>query len=102
MTIEAKEDGCTPSFSSSELEGRPRKAVSVLGIHSLAIAAAMALAGLPIVQSGSRREVVFWGDRREPINTGRREEKDAAAIAKAEAKRQRKAQKRLKNAPAND
>lgn len=34
--------------------------------------------------------------RRDPINTGRRAEKDAAALAKAQAKRDRKAAKRVR------
>ena len=41
------------------------------------------------------REVDWWGDKIEPINTGRRAEKDAEALRKAEAKRHRRAQKRV-------
>lgn len=63
--------------------------------RSLALAAILAMtASLPAVQVGTRREVDLWGDREEPDNRGRRAEKDASALAKAEAKRQRKAAKR--------
>ena len=65
------------------------------GRSSLALAAMLAItASLPTVQVGARRKVDWWGDRKEPDNRGRRAEKDAAALAKAEAKRQRKAAKR--------
>ena len=65
------------------------------GRSSLALAAMLAItANLPTVQAGTRREVDWWGDRKEPDNRGRRAEKNAAALAKAEAKRQRKAAKR--------
>lgn len=66
------------------------------GHGRLGIAAALALAAasLPVVQVGTRREVDWWSDRKEPDNRGRRAEKDAIALAKAEAKRQRKAAKR--------
>lgn len=67
------------------------------GRSSLALAAILAMtASLPTVQVGTRREIDWWGDRKEPDNRGRRAEKDAAALAKAEAKRQRKAAKRAK------
>ena len=63
----------------------------------MAVAAMLAIsAALPVVQAGARREVDWWGDRKEPDNRGRRAEKDAAALAKAELKRQRKAAKRVK------
>ena len=64
------------------------------------IGAMMAVAmssNLPLVQRGARKEVDWFGDANEPINTGRREEKDLAALAKAEAKRERKAKKRNLN-----
>lgn len=65
------------------------------GRSSLALAAMLAMtASLPTVQAGTRREVDWWGDRKEPDNRGRRAEKDAIALEKAEAKRQRKAAKR--------
>lgn len=80
-------------------EGRPVKPhrsgrVSVVGggSYSLALAAALAVAGVAIV-GGVRDEADWFGNK--PINTGRRAEKDNAALAKAEAKRQRKAAKRL-------
>jgi len=41
------------------------------------------------------RRYAVWPPRQEPDNRGRRAEKDAIALAKAEAKRQRKAAKRL-------
>ena len=42
-----------------------------------------------------------FGGGGDPINTGRRAEKDAVALAKAEAKRQRKAAKILKSMTPN-
>lgn len=91
-------------------EGRPVKPhrsgggqrVSIVGAgpHSLALVAALAIA-MPTVQVGTRREIDWWGDRREPTNTGRRAEKDAAALAKAESKRQRKMAKRANAAAPN-
>ena len=61
----------------------------------LGLAAMLALAAtVPTVQVGKRREVGSFGDKKEPDNRGRHAEKDAAALAKAEAKRQRKAAKR--------
>ena len=57
-------------------EGRPVKPHRSGRSYRLALAAALAVAGLA-------------------ISTGRRAEKDNAALAKAEAKRQRKAAKRL-------
>lgn len=59
-----------------------------------AMLGAMMSSNLPVVQRGTRKDVDWWGDANEPINTGRRAEKDAAALAKAEAKRERKAKKR--------
>lgn len=41
-------------------------------------------------------DITGKGPRQEPDNRGRRAEKDAAKLAKAEAKRARKAEKRLK------
>ncbi|MCZ2113502.1 MAG: hypothetical protein LC131_06675 [Anaerolineae bacterium] len=61
----------------------------------LSLAALLAMtASLPTVQIGTRREVDWWGDRKEPDNRGRRAAKAGAALAKAEAKRRRKAAKR--------
>ena len=71
------------------------------GRSSLAMAAMLAMtAGIGVVGSEfpiTRRRDDFpplRGPRQEPDNRGRRAEKDAAALAKAEAKRQRKAAKR--------
>jgi len=64
------------------------------GYGRLRLSAALAVASLPVLRVGTRREVDWWGDRKEPDNRGRRAEKDAIALAKAEAKRQRKAAKR--------
>lgn len=77
------------------LEGARKVAIAGEGRSRLALAAvlAMAMSSLPVVTVGKRKEVDWWGDRNEPINTGRRAEKDAAALEKAEAKRQRKAEK---------
>jgi hypothetical protein len=62
-------------------------------MNRLPLAAMLALAAvMPTVNS---REVDRYGDRKEPDNRGRRAEKDAAALVKAEAKRQRKAAKRI-------
>ena len=70
-------------------EGRPgRIAVIGGGSYSLALTAALAMAGLPVIRPE-------WGVTQKPINTERRAEKHNAALAKAEAKRQRKAAKRL-------
>ena len=84
-------------------DGRPVKPHRSGGVTSrVAIASAVALAAsLPTVQIGTRRDVDWWGDRKEPINTGRRAEKDAAALAKAEAKRKRKMAKRATAMPPN-
>ncbi len=72
------------------------------GRSSLALAVMLAIsASLPTVQVCTRREVDWWGGRREPHNRGRRAENDAAALAKAEAKRQRKAAKRLASVAAS-
>jgi threonine dehydrogenase-like Zn-dependent dehydrogenase len=77
--------------------GGQRVALVGAGAHGLAIAAMLAMASasnLPVIRPE-------WGDRQEPINTGRRAEKDAAALAKAEAKRQRKMAKRAMAMPPN-
>lgn len=63
--------------------------------NSLALMAMLALsANLPVVQSGTRREVDWWGDRKEPDNRSRRAEKDKRAQEKAQEKRRRKEAKR--------
>lgn len=92
-----------------EDQGRPVKPhrsggghrVSVVGNPGLAIASMMAIVaaqGIDVSIGGpndpfERRDV--------PTNTGRRAEKNAAALAKAEAKRQRKAAKRAKDLTPN-
>jgi hypothetical protein len=68
------------------------------------VAAMMAISGAALhdPRSQREREADDWGlPKREPENSGRRAEKDAAALAKAEAKRARKAAKRLKSTPSN-
>jgi len=56
---------------------------------------AMAMvASMPTVAHGAQRRVDWWGDANEPVKTGRRAEKDAEAVRKAAAKRERKALKR--------
>lgn len=74
------------------------------GRSSLALAAMLAMtasAGVvgsefPITRrrGDDDRRYAIWPPRQEPDNRGRRAEKDAIALAKAEAKRQRKAAKR--------
>ena len=60
----------------------------------MGMSALLALAAIPMLSSQDGRTATdWWGDRQLPINNGRRAEKDAAALAKAEAKRQRKADK---------
>lgn len=85
------------------LEGARRVEIAGAGRSRLAVAAvlAMAMSSMPVVTVGKRKDVDWLGDRSEPINTGRRAEKDAAALAKAEAKRQRKAEKRMRMKPSN-
>ena len=74
------------------------------GRSSLALAAMLAMtAGVGVVGAEfpitRRRDdgSSLWPPRQEPDNRGRRAEKDALALAKAEAKRQRRAAKRLKD-----
>ena len=67
------------------------------------LVAAMAMAattpGLPVfeVRRRSDDDGPMWPPMREPDSQGRRAEKDAQALAKADAKRQRRAAKRLKD-----
>jgi hypothetical protein len=59
--------------------------------------AALAMAGAlaePIAPGKRAKDFDWWGDRQDPIDTGRRAEKNAEALRKAEAKRERKAAKR--------
>ena len=72
----------------------------------MVVAAMMAASGTALwcgdPRSQREREIDDWGlPEREPEDRGRRAEKDAAALAKAEAKRARKAAKRLKDTPSN-
>ena len=63
------------------------------GSSLLAALEIMALgAGITLMPIHEVREGGTW--KKQPINTGRRAEKDAAALAKAQAKRDRKAAKR--------
>lgn len=81
------------------------------GRSGLALAAMLAMAAgtgalgvdLPIVRrpGDDDRRYAVWPPRQEPDDRGRRAEKDAIALAKAEAKRQRKAAKRAKNKTPN-
>ena len=67
---------------------RPTKDSSLLAALEI-----MALgAGIQLMPIHEAREGGTW--KKQPINTGRRAEKDAAALAKAQAKRDRKAAKR--------
>ena len=61
-----------------------------------ALAMTAAMPGLPVLEVRRNREDdPLWPMKPDPDNRGRRAEKDAIALAKAEAKRQRKAAKRL-------
>lgn len=62
---------------------------------ALAMSSAMAPA-IPVFEIRKRDDMEPWERNGKPdtVNTGRRAEKDAAALAKAEAKRARKAAKR--------
>ena len=103
MSAAKDESSREAATSSAGLEGTRKVTVLGAGRSSLSVMAALAMAmsSLPVVTVGQRKEVDWWGDRREPINTGRRAEKDDAALVKAEAKRQRKAAKRMKMQPSN-
>lgn len=61
------------------------------GRSSLLVAAALAMSSTLMPIHNALEGGTF---KRQPIDTGRRAEKDAAAIAKAQAKRDRKAAKR--------
>ena len=74
------------------------------GGHRLGVSALLALAGSAIAATGGfSRPLSSFDDfgRQEPINTGRRAEKAAAALAKAQAKRDRRAAKRAAAASSN-
>lgn len=69
---------------------------------ALAMSSAMA-PEIPAFEIRKRDDMEPWERNKKPdtVNAGRRAEKDAAALAKAEAKRVRKAAKRAKNASYN-
>ena len=69
---------------------------------ALAMSGAMAPA-ITAFDIRKRDDMESWEQNGKPdtVNTGRRAEKDAAALAKAEAKRARKAAKRIKDASYN-
>lgn len=69
----------------------------------LMAALAMMAPAIPAVEIRKRDDMEPWerNGKPETVNTGRRAEKDAAALAKAEAKRARKAAKRIKDASYN-
>ncbi len=69
---------------------------------AMAMSAGMANA-VPAFEVRRRNDAEPWERNGKPdtVNTGRRAEKDAAALAKAEAKRARKAAKRKKDASYN-
>lgn len=62
---------------------------TTLLMEAAAVAMLIESSGKPIV--GRERT---WNESHQPDNRGRRAEKDAVALAKAEAKRRRKAEKR--------
>lgn len=61
----------------------------------LAMTAGMEVVGTEFTITRRRDDGPAWPPTQKPDDRGRRAEKDAAALAKAEAKRQRKAAKRL-------
>jgi len=62
---------------------------------TLGLMAAMAMLATPaLAGNAKRREPDWWGDAKHPDNRGRSAEKNAAALAKAEEKRKRRAAKR--------
>jgi len=70
----------------------------VLNINTRMLMASMtAIAAAPVIPAvtDSDRRYAVWPLKQEPDNRGRRAEKDALALAKAETKRQRRAAKRL-------
>ena len=68
-----------------------------------ALAMTAAMPGMPVLEVRRRSEdEPLWPMKPDPDNRGRRAEKDAIALAKAEAKRQRKAAKRRAEVGAGD
>lgn len=80
--------------------GAGRTSLALAAMLAMTAGAGVAGAGFPITARSDDRRYAVWPPRNEPYNSGRRAEKDAIARAKAEAKRQRKAAKRLKTANA--
>ena len=77
---------------------------SRVGLLMLALAMSSAMEpAIPACEIRKRDDMEPWERNGKPdtVNTGRRAEKDAAALAKAEAKRARKAAKRTKDASYN-
>jgi hypothetical protein len=79
--------------------------VAIIGVGmslGASLLASLAARGIPAEVRDEPRPIepwelpIDWNGPSKPINKGRRAEKDAAALAKAEAKRARKAAKRLK------
>lgn len=64
-------------------------------INARLLMAAVAGLAFPVLPAIEDRRYAVWPPKQEPDDRGRRAEKDAIALAKAEAKRQRKAAKRL-------
>lgn len=76
---------------------------SKAGLLMAALAMTAAMPGLPVLEVRRNREDdPLWPMKPDPDNRGRRAEKDAIALAKAEAKRQRRAAKRLAEVSAGD
>lgn len=76
--------------------GGQRVAISGLGRPGLAVAALLAMTAAQGIDCTPKGPNDPFERKPEPKNTGRRAEKDARALAKAESKRQRKAAKRAK------
>lgn len=77
---------------------------SKLAVASLMALAATTMAGATAVYGVQRRkddDDPLRAGNPDTVNTGRRAEKDAAALAKAQEKRERRAAKRMKAASAN-
>ena len=76
---------------------------TIYGKSGLMLAAALAMQEMPMIEI--RRSQIdddqAWPPRSEPVNKGRRAEKDAIALAKAEAKRKRRADKRARTVTPN-
>ncbi len=73
---------------------RGRSSLALAAMLAMTAGAGVAGAGFPITARSDDRRYAVWPPRNEPDDRGRRSEKDAIALAKAEAKRQRRAAKR--------